>query len=69
MVRVFSTSINFSNFELIVLIKANAKDNTKNTCIMGMLISKCQRQEFFDWCKTSFDIPDWFIMFIIHFNL
>lgn len=62
-------SINFSDFKLIVLIKANAENNTKNTCIMGMLISKCQRQEFFDWCKTSFDIPDWFIMFIIHFNL
>lgn len=65
----FFNSINFSDFKLIVLIKANAKNNTKNTCIMGMLISKCQRQEFFDWCKTSFDIPDWFIMFIIHFNL
>lgn len=56
--RFFFTSINFSDFKLIVLIKANAKNNTKNTCIMGMLISKCQRQEFFDWCKTSFDIPD-----------
>lgn len=33
-------------FELIVLIKANAKNNTKNTCIMCMLVSKCQRQEF-----------------------
>lgn len=65
----FFNSINFSDFKLIVLIKANAENNTKNTCIMGMLISKCQRQEFFDWCKTSFDIPDWFIMFIIHFNL
>lgn len=25
-------------FELIVLIKANAKNNTKNTCIMCMLV-------------------------------
>lgn len=23
----------------------------------------------FDWCKISFDIFDWFIMFIIYFNL
>lgn len=68
----FFNSINFSDFKLIVLIKANAKNNTKNTCIMGMLISKCQRQEFLIGVRqvlTYLIQADWFIMFIIHFNL
>lgn len=68
----FFNLINFSDFKLIVLIKANAKNNTKNTCIMGMLISKCQRQEFLIGVRqvlTYLIQADWFIMFIIHFNL
>lgn len=69
MVRGFFTSINFSNFELIVLIKANAKNNTKKYMYHVYVGIKVPETRIFDWCKTSFDIPDWFIMFIIHFNL
>lgn len=35
----------------------------------GYVDIKVPETRIFDWCKTSFDIPDWFIMFIIHFNL
>lgn len=30
---------------------------------------KVLKIRIFDWCKISFDIFDWFIMFIIYFNL
>lgn len=65
----FFNSINFSDFKLIVLIKANAKNNTKKYMYHGYVNIKVPETRIFDWCKTSFDIPDWFIMFIIHFNL
>lgn len=65
----FFNSINFSDFKLIVLIKANAKNNTKKYMYHVYVGIKVPETRIFDWCKTSFDIPDWFIMFIIHFNL
>lgn len=58
MVRIFFTSINFSNFELIVLIKANAKNNTKKYMYHVYVGIKVPETRIFDWCKTSFDIPD-----------
>lgn len=35
----------------------------------GHVDIKVPETRIFDWFKTSFDLPDWFIMFIIHFNL
>lgn len=54
----FFNSINFSDFKLIVLIKANAKNNTKKYMYHVYVGIKVPETRIFDWCKTSFDIPD-----------
>lgn len=57
MVRVFFFYLN-QFFELIVLIKANAKNNTKKYMYYVYVGIKVPETRIFDWCKTSFDIPD-----------